>query len=226
MVVSPVSASESAAQPVKPNHPITTLFLDLGGVLLTNGWGSSVRKQAAVQFGMDFDAMEERHRLSFNTYEDGKLTLDQYMDQVIFYEPRSFPRDAFRNFMYAQSQPFPQMIDLVQQLKALNRLKVVVVSNEGRELTAYRVREFGLSGFIDAFIVSCFVHYRKPDRDIYALALDVAQAAPGQVLYIDDRPLFIEIAQGMGIASIRHTTYETTRKAIGDYGLTLPPVMP
>jgi len=223
MLASPDSSSTAVSNPLpKPNHPITTLFLDLGGVLLTNGWGSHVRKQAAVQFGLDFDAVEERHRLSFNTYEDGKLTLDQYMDQVIFYEPRSFPREAFRNFMYAQSQPFPDMIELMRGLKALNRLKLVVVSNEGRELTAYRVREFGLASFVDSFIVSCFVHFRKPDRDIYALALDVSQASPDQVIYIDDRPLFIEIARGMNIASIRHTSYETTKKALGDYGLTLP----
>jgi putative hydrolase of the HAD superfamily len=206
----------------KQNHPITTLFLDLGGVLLTNGWGSGVRKQAAVQFGLDYDAMEERHRLSFNTYEDGKLTLDQYLDQVIFYEPRTFHRDAFRNFMFAQSQPFPEMIALIRDLKALNRLKIVVVSNEGRELTAYRVREFELASFVDSFIVSCFVHYRKPDRDIYSLALDVSQASPNQVIYVDDRPLFIEIARGMNIASIRHTSYETTKKSLAEYGLTMP----
>ena len=223
MVVSPDSSASIPSTPSpKQNHPITTLFLDLGGVLLTNGWGSGVRKQAAVQFGLDYDAMEERHRLSFNTYEDGKLTLDQYLDQVIFYEPRTFHRDAFRNFMYAQSQPFPEMIELMRGLKALNRLKLVVVSNEGRELTAYRVREFGLASFVDSFIVSCFVHFRKPDRDIYALALDVSQASPDQVIYIDDRPLFIEIARGMNIASIRHTSYETTKKALAEYGLTMP----
>ena len=222
VVSSDPSATVSPSPLSKPNHPITTLFLDLGGVLLTNGWGSGVRKQAAVQFGLDYEAMEERHRLSFNTYEDGKLTLDQYLDQVIFYEPRTFPRDAFRNFMYAQSQPFPEMIELMRGLKALNRLKIVVVSNEGRELTAYRVREFELASFVDSFIVSCFVHFRKPDRDIYALALDVSQASPDRVIYIDDRPLFIEIARGMNIASIRHTSYETTKKELAEYGLTMP----
>ncbi len=222
VVSSDPSVTVSPSPLSKPNHPITTLFLDLGGVLLTNGWGSGVRKQAAVQFGLDYEAMEERHRLSFNTYEDGKLTLDQYLDQVIFYEPRTFPRDAFRNFMYAQSQPFPEMIELMRGLKALNRLKIVVVSNEGRELTTYRVREFELASFVDSFIVSCFVHFRKPDRDIYALALDVSQASPDKVIYIDDRPLFIEIARGMNIASIRHTSYESTKKELADYGLTMP----
>src|ERR1051325_4345358 len=96
---------------------ITTLFLDLGGVLLTNGWGRTVRRQAAEKFQINYTDMDERHHLSFNTYEDGKLTLDQYLDQVVFYEARQFSRDEFKAFMYAQSQPYPEMIRFIAALK-------------------------------------------------------------------------------------------------------------
>lgn len=201
---------------------ITTLFLDIGGVLLTNGWGRHVRQEAAAKFQLDYDDMEERHHLSFNTYEDGKLTLDQYLDQVVFYRARPFPREDFKAFMYAQSQPFPEMLEFIRTLKQRYHLRIAVVSNEGRELTAYRIDKFGLRDFVDSFIVSCYVHYRKPDRDIYELALDVAQAAPDQVVYLDDRPLFIEVARGMGIHSIQHRTLEETQAALAPFGLVLP----
>src|ERR1700687_3481615 len=150
-----------------PVSRITTLFLDIGGVLLTNGWGRQRRRVAAETFKIDYAEMDERHHLSFNTYEDGKLTLDQYLDQVVFYEPRSFSKDDFKTFMYAQSQPYPDMLQFIRALKQRYPLKMVVVSNEGRELTAYRIEKFALRDFIDSFVVSSYVHYRKPDRDIY-----------------------------------------------------------
>jgi len=200
---------------------ITTLFLDIGGVLLTNGWDTNIRKSAADKFGLDYDEMNERHHLTFDTYEEGKLSLDEYLNRVVFYQKRSFSRDEFKVFMYAQSQPFPEMIELMSGLKTQHSLQVAAVSNEGRELTVYRVQQFKLDTFIDFFVSSCFVHYRKPDADMYRIALDIAQVLPQQVVYIDDRPMFVEVAQGLEIRGIIHKGYETTRKALEEMGLSL-----
>jgi putative hydrolase of the HAD superfamily len=200
---------------------ITTLFLDIGGVLLTNGWDRNIRIRAAEKFGLDQDEMNERHHLTFDTYEEGKLSLDEYLNRVVFYQDRSFSPEEFKAFMYAQSQPFPEMIGLMQALKAHHGLQVAAVSNEGRELSVFRVQHFKLGSFIDFFISSCFVHYRKPDADIYRIALDVAQVSPEQVIYIDDRPMFVEVAQSLEIKGIIHTGVENTRKALEGLGLSL-----
>ena len=201
--------------------PITTLFLDIGGVLLTNGWDRGIRTLASEKFGLDYKEMDERHHLTFDTYEEGKLNLDEYLNRVVFYQERSFSREEFKAFMYAQSQPFPEMIELMRGLKTQYGLQVAAVSNEGRELTVYRVQQFKLGTFIDFFISSCFVHYRKPDADLYRIALDIAQVGPEQVVYVDDRPMFVEVAQGLGIKGIIHTGLDTTRKTLADLGLSL-----
>jgi len=200
---------------------ITTLFLDIGGVLLTNGWDRGIRTLASEKFGVDYKEMDERHHLTFDTYEEGKLSLDEYLNRVVFYQERSFSREEFKAFMYAQSQPFPEMIELMRGLKAQHGLQVAAVSNEGRELTVYRVQQFKLGTFIDFFISSCFVHYRKPDADLYRIALDIAQVGPEQVVYVDDRPMFVEVAQGLGIKGIIHTGLDTTRKTLAALGLSL-----
>ena len=200
---------------------ITTLFLDIGGVLLTNGWDHKIRARAADKFGLDYDEMNERHHLTFDTYEEGKLSLDEYLNRTVFYEKRSFSQQEFKSFMYAQSQPYPEMIGLIGGLKTRHSLRIAAVSNEGRELTTYRVQQFKLSTFIDIFVSSCFVHYRKPDADIYRIALDIAQASPDQVVYIDDRAMFVEVARGLGIRGIHHKHYETTQKALETMGLSL-----
>jgi putative hydrolase of the HAD superfamily len=54
---------------------ITTLFLDIGGVLLTDGWDHHARKRAAINFKLEWAEMEERHSLNFGILEAGKLTL-------------------------------------------------------------------------------------------------------------------------------------------------------
>jgi len=153
---------------MKKATAITCLFLDIGGVLLTNGWDHHARKRAAANFKLELAEMEDRHHLTFDTYEEGKLTLEEYLGRVVFYQKRPFSRAQFRRFMFAQSKPYPDMIELVAQLKVRHGLKIAVVSNEARELNAYRIRRFKLDRIVDSFISSCFVHVRKPDADICA----------------------------------------------------------
>ena len=157
--------------------------------------------------------------MTFGTYEEGKLSLDQYLNRVVFFKDRPFTREDFKAFMFAQSEPLPEMIEFVCRLKQRYRLKIAAVSNEGRELTIYRVNKFNLKSFIDFFIASCFVHFRKPDEDIYRIALDCAQVPAEEVVYIDDRAMFVEIAQGLGIRGIVHRGFESTRQKLKEMGL-------
>jgi len=188
----------------------TTLFVDIGGVFLTNGWDRHSRELAAEEFHLDLTELNNRHPLFFDTYEIGKITLDEYLRHVIFHQPRPFSPDAFKQFMLKQSQPIPLMIELIRTLKKQYRLKVVTVSNEGMELSDYRIPTYKLSEFVDIFIISGFVGMKKPDPDFYKLALDTAQVRPNEVLYIDDRLPFIELAATFGIEGIHHQTYEAT----------------
>jgi len=197
----------------------TTLFLDVGGVLLSNGWDHHARRRAAKHFKLDWDEMQERHELNFEIQEEDKITFQEYLDRVIFWQKRPFTRAEFRQFMFAQSRPFNEMIELVRNLKAKYRLKIIVVSNEAREVNAHRIREFKLAGFVDAFISSCFVHLRKPDADIFRLALDVAQVPARQIVYIENTPLFVQIAESLGIRSILHTDYKSTAAKLAAFGL-------
>ena len=201
--------------------PITALFLDLGGVMLTNGWDRHARELAAETFALDRKEMDERHHLTFDTYEAGKLTLDQYLSRVVFYQERSFTRQQFRDFMFAQSQSFPEMIELVTTLKARYKLKVGVVNNEGRELNQHRIQTFQLTSFVDFFVSSCFAHVRKPDEDLYRMALDIAQVPPSEVAYLDDRLMFVQVAETLGIRGIHHTSYATTVDKLAALGLAL-----
>ena len=203
--------------------PVTALFLDIGGVMLTNGWDRKAREAAAKKFNLDLDELNDRHRMTFDTYEAGKLNLDEYLKRAVFYQPRPFTIEDFRAFMYDQSQAYPEMIELVRGLKAKYGLKIAVVNNEGRELNEHRIRTFKLYEFVDFFISSCFVHFRKPDVDIWKVALDIAQVHCGDVVYIDDRNMFVQVAESLGLRGITHNykNVEQTKQALAKMGLVL-----
>ena len=204
---------------MKKTNSITTLFLDIGGVLLTNGWDHQARKRAAAHFKLEWDEEEVLHHLMFAAYEEGKITLDEYLSRAVFNEERPFTREQYREFMFAQSHAYPEMIELFTQLKVRYKLKIAVVSNEAREVNAYRIGKFKLNEFVDFFISSCFVHLRKPDADIFRLALDIAQTPVEQILYVENTPMFVDIAAGLGIRGILHTDYKSTCAKLASFGL-------
>jgi len=199
--------------------PITTLFLDIGGVLLTNGWDHDARDRAAKRFDLDREAMERRHRMAFGVYEEGRITLAQYLERVVFDEKRPFDAREFEAFMLAQSEPYPEMIDLFTRVKVRHGLRVAVVSNEGRELNDHRIRRFGLARLVDAFVSSCFVGMRKPDPAMFRLALDITQTPAERALYVENTPMFVDVARGLGIRGILHTDLESTRSCLRTLGL-------
>jgi len=203
--------------------PVTALFLDIGGVMLTNGWDRKSREAAAKKFNLDLDELNDRHRMTFDTYEAGKLNLDEYLKRAVFYEPRPFTIEDFRAFMYDQSQAYPEMIELVRALKAKYGLRIAVVNNEGRELNEHRIRAFKLYEFVDFFISSCFVHFRKPDVDIWKVALDIAQVPRENVVYIDDRNMFVQVAESLGLRGITHSykNVAQTQQKLAGWGLVL-----
>jgi putative hydrolase of the HAD superfamily len=203
---------------MKTRSSISTIFTDIGGVLLTNGWDRGSRRKAISLFKLDPEETEERHHLTFDTYEVGKITQDEYLDRVVFYKKRSFSRKQFRQFMYDQSKPYPDMLGLLSQIKKKYGTKIAVVSNEGRELAEYRIKQFRLNELADFFIVSSFVHFRKPDADIYRIALDTAQVKPQQVIYIEDRAMFVQVAKGLGIHGLRHIDHKTTCRNLEKFG--------
>lgn len=189
---------------------VTTLFLDVGGVLLSDGWGKQSQLLASKSFHLDLDEMERRHREIFAIYETGKISLKEYLNRIVFYKKRPFTQSSFEKFMFKQSKPFSKMIELAIEIKKRYGLKIVVVSNEGRELNEYRIKKFKLDHFVDFFISSSIVHLRKPDKDIYRLALGTAHVSPAEVVYIENTPMFAKIAEELQINTIVHSDYEST----------------
>jgi putative hydrolase of the HAD superfamily len=194
-------------------NDLKILFFDIGGVVLTNGWGHESRKLAAEKFGLDYAEVNALHTFIFNVYEIGSVTLDEYLDTVIFNHPREFAREDFKEFIYQQSVELPTLKWLKEWKKDCG-FRIISINNEGKELNDYRVKKFKLHDFFDAFVSSCEVKLRKPDPSIWKLAMGIAQVQPNQCVYFDDRIMFVNAAQKLGIRSFLHTDLESTKKVL------------
>lgn len=191
------------------------LFLDIGGVLLSNAWGHESREEAARLFALDFKEVERLHNFIFNVYEIGKITLDEYLDIVVFNRQRDFSKTDFKDFMLAQSHELPHMLQWLIHWKQQRReIRIISINNEGKELNDYRIKKFQLHRCFDAFISSGEVGMRKPDPGIFKLAIGVAQSEPQQCMYFDDRPILAEAAQRIGIDAHHHHDFEITKALI------------
>ena len=198
---------------------ISAIFWDVGGVLLTNGWDRAQREKALEQFHLDREEFNDRHEMLVSSFERGKISLDEYLDRTIFYQSRPFTRDEFRQFIFALSHPKSDELALAQELSRSGKYLMSTINNESRELNLYRIEKFGLREIFDIFISSCFVGLRKPEKDIYRLALEVTQKAPAQCCFIDDRDLNLESAEKLGMQTIRMQTAEQLRQELRKLGV-------
>ena len=195
------------------------IYCDVGGVLGTNGWDTALRIKIAAHFHVDLEPVERRHHLVFDSYERGHMNFEDYLRYVFFESERDFTVEDLRTYAYEQSIAWPENITFFKRLKESNRLRFALISNEGRGLTEYRVRKFRLWELADFMIFSHFVGFRKPDREIWQLALDLAQATPGESVYVDDRELFVDIASELGFTAVHYTSLETTAERLRKAGL-------
>jgi putative hydrolase of the HAD superfamily len=197
------------------------LYSDIGGVLGTNGWDTPLREKIAAHFKVELDEIEARHHLTFDSYERGHMGFEEYLRYVFFSEPRPFTLEQIVEYSYNESIAWPENMKFFQRVKRENHLKLALVSNEGGGLTEHRVRKFHLRELADFMIFSHCVGYRKPDREIWRLALNVAQATPRESIYVDDRKMFVDIAAGMGFTAVHYVSLEDTAERLQQIGLQL-----
>jgi putative hydrolase of the HAD superfamily len=183
---------------------ITTMFWDIGGVILTNGWGRASREQAAKHFDLDWEEFQDRHDLCFPAWDAGLITIDEYLDRTLFHRQQPFTREQFIEFMYAQSREFPESREILDAVTGLNKYFIGAINNEPLELNRYRIKLFDLRRNFQVFFSSCYVRSRKPEATIFRVALEVSQRPPEECLFIDDRPLNLEVPGRLGMNVIHY----------------------
>ncbi len=196
-----------------------TLFWDLGGVLLTNGWDTATRRRAAERFQLDLGEFQTRHEMLKNALETGRMSLEEYLRKAVFHKPRGFTLDDFQQFMFAQSQVLGETLAWARGLAGTGRYRMFALNNESRALHEYRVRTFELDRVFQAFFTSCYLGQVKPDEAIYINALGMASCAREDAIFIDDRPLNVEPAEALGLHAVLFQGLDDLRSRLRAFGV-------
>jgi putative hydrolase of the HAD superfamily len=198
---------------------IRAVFWDVGGVLLTNAWDHNERAEALDHFHLEAKEFQDRHEPLVSAFERGQITLDEYLDRTVFYRERPFTKEAFREFMFSLSRPFPEVLEFAQALTDSGKYFMGTINNESRELNNYRIEQFGLRRIFRLFVSSCYVGLRKPERDIYRVALETTQIPADECCFIDDRPANLECPAQMGMHTIEMKGLEPLQVELGKLGV-------
>jgi putative hydrolase of the HAD superfamily len=198
---------------------ISALFWDNGGVILTNGWDRDARHRAVEKFQLDWTEFEDRHELVLDAFEKGELSLDDYLKRTVFYRPRPYRLEDFKKFMLEQSQAWPESLAFVGALARTKKRLMAALNNESLEINEYRITTFKLRDYFEIFLSSCYLRVRKPDREIYRLALKITQRAPAECILIDDRELNLECAHELGINTIQYKSVSQLRADLARFGV-------
>jgi putative hydrolase of the HAD superfamily len=198
---------------------ITTLFWDIGGVILTNGWDTRSRRAAAETFHLDWEEFQDRHDLSFPAFDSGNISLNEYLDRTLFYRPREFTREEFTAFMFAQSKEYPESRAVLAVAARTGKYFIGAINNEPLELNEYRIEAFRLRRDFQVFFSSCYVHARKPEEMIFRIALEVTQRPAQECVFIDDRPLNLENPRRLGMNTIHYQSAPQLRQELQTYGV-------
>jgi putative hydrolase of the HAD superfamily len=198
---------------------ITTLFWDIGGVIITNGWDTTARRRAAEVFHLDWEDFQDRHELSFPAFDSGLISLDEYLNRTLFYRARPFTREEFIAFMFAQSKEYPEPRALLEQVARVGKYFIGAINNEPLELNEYRIKTFHLRRDFQVFFSSCYLHTRKPEEMIYRIALEVTQRPAKECVFIDDRPLNLENPRKLGMKTIHYQNAEQLRVELKNCGV-------
>ena len=202
---------------------IDQVFFDIGGVLGSNGWDREQRAVAVEKFALDSDDFQYRHEETVGAFESGQISLDEYLDVTVFWQPRAFSRDDFKRFMFSLSTPWADSLDVVRRLRQRirgrpTRVRMATLNNESRELNEYRIRYFGLCELFDVFFSSCWLGARKPTRQIYERVLGMTQADPASSVFVDDREQNLAPARVLGMQTIHFTSADQLSRSLAGLG--------
>jgi putative hydrolase of the HAD superfamily len=199
--------------------PITAIFFDIGGVILSNGWSEPERRRVVESFNLDYAAFDRRHIQVIDAFDYGHMDLETYLLWTVFYEPRTFSAQDFFHEIQRIMQPMPETLQVTEELRDSGKYLLATLNNEPGEINLYRIQHFGLPKIFSVFFSSCYLGVRKPQKGIFQKALQITQRQPEECLFIDDVLMNVEAAQDLGMHAIHFLNAAQLRESLKQIGV-------
>ncbi len=203
--------SDGARQPRRDGGDgrIETIFWDIGGVLLTNGWDQGQRGRVLASLGVDVPAYEAVHDRENWFWERGLMSAEEFFRRTVM-EPNAALGLRFETLwplVCGESRVLhPECFDVLLGLRGMPGVRLATLNNESRELNGYRLDAFGLRESFDFLVCSGYVGEMKPAAAIYRTAIEISGRPAETGLFIDDKVENCEAARASGMQAIHFQT--------------------
>ena len=193
------------------------VIFDLGGVAVESESDRLIHQVAQV-LGRSFDDIQR------TVYDDGLLLPLElgHIKPEAYYEglKRKLKLPwTFEQFARAWNDILREKPEVARIMARLHKRHKLMALTNTNQLHIEYVRGFSSLALFDYWVASCEVGLRKPDPQIYLLALSRAGVRPQAAVYIDDRPEFVAAGRGAGLTAIRFQSGQQLEEELRAVGL-------
>jgi glucose-1-phosphatase len=178
------------------------LFLDIGMVLVSLNYQPLADKMRSLA-GVAPDQVRTvltGHDLA-SRYETGAITESDFYDEIC---RRLGIRIDWDEFIEAWYSIFDQQLIPEEMLAALAQsTRLWALSNTNKLHFEFMKRRYTFLNHFEGFVLSHEVGVLKPDARFFRRALEMVQALPSEVLFVDDQEANVGAARSLGIAAFR-----------------------
>ena len=188
---------------------ITTIFFDVGGVLLIDFIDWKI-KDLAAKYSVEESLLFEAKKNLRPKADAGELSDPDFWKLLLKTVDITADDDDI------DLEPYMKKVDggldIVNKLKE-SGYKIAILSNDSVEMSNHRRQKYGFDNIFDHIIISCYHHVIKPNRRIYEIALEEMNVTPEESVFIDDRKENVDTANSVGITGIffENSTQVTNR---------------
>jgi putative hydrolase of the HAD superfamily len=190
----------------------TTLFCDIGGVLITNPW-TLIAKQLSNEYRINRQIVHDRLLVLTDAFDKNQLTLRAFHRHLSNSFAKPIPYRHFEQLVVSSSlRKVPAVWNSVRDLKNSAEISVFAISNISKPVWNSLQRKYGIASLFDNAILSYRVGVTKPDQRIFRFALGETKSRPQECVLLDDSAGNISVAKAMGLKTYRaKNPKETTR---------------
>ena len=194
------------------HEPRRGLLIDWGGVLTTNLFASF--HAHCLDAGIDPTTLMGRFRsdpaarellVALETGEIDELAFEVKFAALLGVDP-----NGLVDGLFAGVHPDEAMLEAVRKAHAAG-IRTALVSNSWG---VHRYPHELFAELFDGVVISGEERIRKPTKRMYELGAERAGVPPEQCVFVDDMPFNLTPAEELGMATVHHTSAETTIPAL------------
>ncbi len=187
---------------------IKAIILDLNKVLITY---NKADEDYIKKLGVTREEFWQDREVVLKKYALGQITLDEYL--LHFIKKAGLTKDMLEVVKEIHEKNLAVVEGMKEVIEELSKKFILILmAGEGKEVIDLKLDKFGLRKYFNKIYATSYQRMEKTDMKFYQLILAENHLRPGEALFVDDRPAYIECAKKVGLKTILFEDSKSFRK--------------